>query len=119
VWRGPWPVTGQPWHTRLVQGHRIGAVFGVAQALSIGSRDGGSGAGAVSALGPQGTRSGSPKGPRRTSVLDSPGHGKLLSDTEYGKNLERAKGFEPSTPTLARLCSTPELRPRSGSEARS
>jgi hypothetical protein len=28
--------------------------------------------------------------------------------------LERAKGFEPSTPTLARLCSTPELRPRSG-----
>ncbi len=26
-------------------------------------------------------------------------------------DLERAKGFEPSTPTLARLCSTPELRP--------
>ncbi len=26
-------------------------------------------------------------------------------------SLERAKGFEPSTPTLARLCSTPELRP--------
>gem|GEM_PF-5841844 len=25
--------------------------------------------------------------------------------------LERAKGFEPSTPTLARLCSTTELRP--------
>ena len=25
--------------------------------------------------------------------------------------MERAKGFEPSTPTLARLCSTPELRP--------
>ena len=30
-----------------------------------------------------------------------------------GRRLERAKGFEPSTPTLARLCSTPELRPRS------
>jgi hypothetical protein len=29
-------------------------------------------------------------------------------------NLERAKGFEPSTPTLARLCSTPELRPLPG-----
>ena len=29
------------------------------------------------------------------------------------RNLERAKGFQPSTPTLARLCSTPELRPRS------
>src|SRR4051794_22025462 len=29
------------------------------------------------------------------------------------RNLERAKGFEPSTPTLARLCSTPELHPRS------
>jgi hypothetical protein len=28
--------------------------------------------------------------------------------------LERAKGFEPSTPTLARLCSTPELRPLGG-----
>src|SRR6202011_367425 len=27
------------------------------------------------------------------------------------KNLERAKGFEPSTPTLARSCSTPELHP--------
>ena len=27
------------------------------------------------------------------------------------RKLERAKGFEPSTPTLARLCSTPELRP--------
>ena len=28
-----------------------------------------------------------------------------------GGVLERAKGFEPSTPTLARLCSTPELHP--------
>ena len=28
------------------------------------------------------------------------------------ENLERVKGFEPSTPTLARLCSTPELHPR-------
>ncbi len=28
-----------------------------------------------------------------------------------GKSLERAKGFEPSTSTLARLRSTPELRP--------
>ena len=28
--------------------------------------------------------------------------------------MERAKGFEPSTPTLARLCSTPELRPQTG-----
>ena len=27
------------------------------------------------------------------------------------EEMERAKGFEPSTPTLARLCSTPELRP--------
>ncbi len=30
--------------------------------------------------------------------------------------LERAKGFEPSTPTLARLCSTPELRPHLSSD---
>jgi hypothetical protein len=28
-----------------------------------------------------------------------------------GEKLERAKGFEPSTPTLARSCSTPELHP--------
>ena len=28
------------------------------------------------------------------------------------ENLERVKGFEPSTPTLARLCSTTELHPR-------
>jgi hypothetical protein len=30
---------------------------------------------------------------------------------KYLISLERAKGFEPSTPTLARLCSTPELHP--------
>src|SRR5262249_48988837 len=29
--------------------------------------------------------------------------------------MERAKGFEPSTPTLARSCSTPELHPRPNS----
>ena len=36
------------------------------------------------------------------------------SDASLGPRsiLERAKGFEPSTPTLARLCSTPELHPR-------
>src|SRR3569833_2224917 len=28
-----------------------------------------------------------------------------------GQKLERAKGFEPSTPTLARSCSTTELHP--------
>src|ERR1700722_18478585 len=31
---------------------------------------------------------------------------------DFSKLLERAKGFEPSTPTLARLCSPPELHPR-------
>jgi hypothetical protein len=30
---------------------------------------------------------------------------------EPAEKLERAKGFEPSTPTLARSCSTPELHP--------
>ena len=29
----------------------------------------------------------------------------------FRENLERAKGFEPSTPTLARSCSTTELHP--------
>src|SRR5215208_8167085 len=32
-------------------------------------------------------------------------------DGRTWKKLERAKGFEPSTPTLARSCSTPELHP--------
>src|SRR6476469_7035652 len=32
-------------------------------------------------------------------------------DGRAWKKLERAKGFEPSTPTLARSCSTPELHP--------
>ncbi len=36
-----------------------------------------------------------------------------VSGSDPRRHLERAKGFEPSTPTLARLCSTPELRPRS------
>ncbi len=31
--------------------------------------------------------------------------------------MERAKGFEPSTPTLARLCSTPELHPHPWDDA--
>ena len=31
--------------------------------------------------------------------------------SSFREKLERAKGFEPSTPTLARLCSTPELHP--------
>src|SRR5262245_62145907 len=33
------------------------------------------------------------------------------NEREFGELLERAKGFEPSTPTLARSCSTPELHP--------
>src|SRR2546429_4240175 len=36
-------------------------------------------------------------------------------DDEFG-SLERAKGFEPSTPTLARSCSTPELHPNRSEE---
>ena len=33
---------------------------------------------------------------------------------DLGGSMERTKGFEPSTPTLARWCSTTELRPRAG-----
>ena len=41
------------------------------------------------------------------------GSGLIFEETDFPahQKLERAKGFEPSTPTLARLCSTPELRP--------
>ncbi|BAQ46944.1 hypothetical protein Maq22A_c19370 [Methylobacterium aquaticum] len=35
----------------------------------------------------------------------------MMSGLDDNGQLERAKGFEPSTPTLARLCSTPELHP--------
>jgi len=50
------------------------------------------------------------KGPRRTLCFSSlPG---------LREKLERAKGFEPSTLTLARLCSTPELHPHSISSGR-
>src|SRR5205823_1274994 len=35
----------------------------------------------------------------------------LLLGRRALQKLERAKGFEPSTPTLARSCSTPELHP--------
>lgn len=38
-------------------------------------------------------------------------------NTDHQGELERAKGFEPSTPTLARLCSTPELHPLINSTA--
>ena len=41
------------------------------------------------------------------------GHARITITHYFHKeNLERAKGFEPSTPTLARSCSTPELRSR-------
>ena len=50
----------------------------------------------------------SPK--RKSSLALRPACSNIVFLQEF---LERAKGFEPSTPTLARLCSTPELRPRS------
>ena len=37
--------------------------------------------------------------------------GRGLAKQRRSAKVERAKGFEPSTPTLARLCSTPELHP--------
>ncbi len=44
-------------------------------------------------------------------ALATPAWGMTLSQLFFLEKLERAKGFEPSTPTLARLCSTTELRP--------
>ena len=47
-------------------------------------------------------------------MIDGPPHAKhdgVVKMLKWLGNLERAKGFEPSTPTLARLCSTPELHP--------
>jgi hypothetical protein len=44
----------------------------------------------------------------------SPPFSGLLSNITGIENLERAKGLEPSTPTLARSCSTTELHPHPG-----
>lgn len=44
-------------------------------------------------------------------LLDSSRSRKDTSAVSEGYNLERETGFEPATPTLARLCSTTELFP--------
>ena len=52
--------------------------------------------------------------PRRypvTRVHGGPNQVNAAKHMSSLKQLERAKGFEPSTSTLARLRSTPELRP--------
>src|SRR3954466_11530754 len=45
---------------------------------------------------------------------NSPLERRALVDFGLGKELERAKGFAPLTPTLARSCSTTELSPHPG-----
>src|SRR5262249_40488746 len=52
------------------------------------------------------------------SLEDTPGQ-LSLNCFKCLMELERAMGFEPTTPTLARLCSTPELHPRSCPHLRS
>jgi hypothetical protein len=47
-------------------------------------------------------------GPKNKKPADAAGSWSNFANL---KNLERAKGFEPSTPTLARSCSTTELHP--------
>src|ERR1700730_14980644 len=49
---------------------------------------------------------GFPRNERHSPLLREEGKRLILLT-----RLERAKGFAPSTPTLARLCSTPELHP--------
>ncbi len=46
--------------------------------------------------------------PPSTKVSNNCGHRQAIETVRY---LERARRFERPTPTLARLCSTPELRP--------
>ena len=48
---------------------------------------------------------------RRPHTGQRPAARNVRRNGDFARQLERAKGFEPSTPTLARLCSTPELRP--------
>ncbi len=59
---------------------------------------------------------GAPQGPpaHRSALVAPMGPtGRLIREVYLVGNLERAMRFELTTPTLARLCSTPELRPRS------
>ena len=50
----------------------------------------------------------------------NPASGPSISNSLiYLGYLERARGFEPPTPTLARLCSTPELHPHPAAAGRS
>ena len=53
------------------------------------------------------------------SLLPGGRHGKRGHRNADTGKLERAKGFEPSTPTLARSCSTPELHPHPKTGSRS
>ena len=48
---------------------------------------------------------------RSVSLLPGADTGNKYTGNKDTGKLERAKGFEPSTPTLARSCSTPELHP--------
>ena len=58
---------------------------------------------------PTSGRRDAPCAPKTKSPLVS---GPSSNSAKPQENLERAKGFEPSTPTLARSCSTTELHPR-------
>src|ERR1700685_1613586 len=48
---------------------------------------------------------------READVPDRNARPRYATSVDEMEDLERAKGFDPSTPTLARLCSTPELHP--------
>jgi hypothetical protein len=67
--------------------------------------------------GPQTSRRRSRTAPRQGNDLPTPTNEKpakaagLRQTSRWEENLERAKGLEPSTPTLARSCSTTELHP--------
>ena len=47
----------------------------------------------------------------RSDCVQNGGSPAEATPQKPAEKLERAKGFEPSTPTLARSCSTPELHP--------
>src|SRR5262249_47549756 len=59
-----------------------------------------------------GNRSRAGRNERTSSAAQNAASNALDIERQDWEILERAKGFEPSTPTLARSCSTPELHPR-------
>ena len=131
VLRMPGREHGRDWIMRARRYVERPAGAGCDRDGGAGGAEAGAGAGGAACAGRSGARSAGSCGTEQSGALIRRGKAapSVLAKSEAGRArrkaacfsfaksargaLERAKGFEPSTPTLARLCSTPELRPLS------